>query len=92
MTDEQSEQRHQQRADAAPWWAGTGPVGGVVLILLGVGAGLALFLGGFDSQDELTQLHGAAKVVAVGLVVAGTTLLARRRRPGDEGDAAGSDG
>ncbi|MBJ3810770.1 hypothetical protein JGB26_33875 [Streptomyces flavofungini] len=79
-----------------PWWAGFGPVGGVVLILLGVGGALFLFLGGFDVEGHLMMLHGAAKLVAVGLVVVGTTLLARSRGVGGghggADDAVESDG
>lgn len=71
-----------------PWWAAFGPVGGVVLILLGVGGALFLFLGGFDVEGHLMLLHGAAKLVAVGLVVVGTTLLARGRGVGGSDDGA----
>ncbi|MFD0416005.1 hypothetical protein [Streptomyces sp. NPDC127108] len=69
----------------APWWAGLGAVGGVVLVLLGVGGALVLFLGGFDVEGHLAVLHGAAKLVAIGLVVAGTTLFARSRGVGGGG-------
>ncbi|MFI8852479.1 hypothetical protein [Streptomyces sp. 891-h] len=58
-------------------------VGGLVLVLLGIGAAALLFLGPWEPQEHLGSLYGAAKVVAVGLVVAGTTLLARRRGADD---------
>ncbi|NSC20163.1 hypothetical protein FM076_02630 [Streptomyces albus subsp. chlorinus] len=72
----------------APWWAGLGPVGGAVLIVLGLGAALFLFLGGFDPEGDVTMLHGAAKVVAIGAVVAGGALISRSRRGGGTGSGA----
>ncbi|MGP3975258.1 hypothetical protein ACTWQF_14825 [Streptomyces sp. 8N114] len=60
-------------------------VGGLVLTLLGIGAAAFLFLGPWKPQDHLGILHGAAKIVAIGLVVAGTTLMARRRGSADNG-------
>lgn len=62
-----------------PWWAGFGAVGGVLLVVLGIGMAALVFLGAVEEPDDLPLLHGAAKVLSVGCVVAGTTLLARRR-------------
>lgn len=62
-----------------PWWAGFGAVGGVLLVVLGIGTAALVFLGAVEEPDDLPLLHGAAKVLSVGCVVAGTTLLARRR-------------
>ncbi|WP_431984431.1 hypothetical protein [Streptomyces qinglanensis] len=80
MSDQHTDEPRPPAADPAPWWAGTGPIGGVVLILLGLGAAAALFVTGHAAPDAYLNLYGAAKVVAVGLVVAGTGLLAKRRR------------
>lgn len=62
-----------------PWWAGFGAVGGVLLVVLGIGTAALVFLGAVEEPEDLPLLHGAAKVLSVGCVVAGTTLLARRR-------------
>ncbi|RCG22154.1 hypothetical protein DTL70_16470 [Streptomyces diacarni] len=66
-----------------------GPVGGAVLIVLGSVGALFLFLGPWQPDDHLGIAFGFAKVVAVGLVVAGTTLLSRRRgTDGADGEEA----
>lgn len=64
---------------AAPdtWWASLGPVGGSLLILSGLGLALWAFLDGPGSHASL--IYQAAKIAAIGLVVTGTTLVARRR-------------
>ncbi|MDX3694239.1 hypothetical protein PV726_28660 [Streptomyces europaeiscabiei] len=65
-------------ASSDHWRSGLGgPVGGGLLILLGLGLLLWAFLGRSGSNVPLIYL--AAKIVAVGLVVTGTTLVARRR-------------
>ncbi|MEU3191762.1 hypothetical protein ABZ686_14235 [Streptomyces sp. NPDC006992] len=91
MSDRHTDEPRIPAAESAPWWGGTGPVGGIVLILLGVGAAAALFLTGHAAPDTYPNLYGAAKVVAVGLVVAGTGLLAKRRRTRETCDAARPD-
>ncbi|EYT78770.1 hypothetical protein CF54_35200 [Streptomyces sp. Tu 6176] len=62
-----------------PWWAGLGPVGGAVLAVCGAGLLLWLVLRGADADDDWSRYYGAGKILAIGCVVAGTTLLARRR-------------
>ncbi|MEU6392322.1 hypothetical protein [Streptomyces sp. NPDC046939] len=62
----------------APWWAGLGPLGGVVLVAIGL-ALLLWLVWGSAAGDNWSQYYGAAKVLAIGSVVAGTTLLARGR-------------
>ncbi|MEI5098268.1 hypothetical protein RB200_05910 [Streptomyces sp. PmtG] len=54
----------------------------MILILAGVGVGLLVFLGDFDRDSGLMTLLGTAKVIAIGLVLSGTTLLTRRQGPG----------
>ncbi|WP_245979411.1 hypothetical protein [Streptomyces diacarni] len=76
-------------AEDDAWWSGMGPVGGAVLIVLGSVGALFLFLGPWQPDDHLGIAFGFAKVVAVGLVVAGTTLLSRRRgTDGADGEEA----
>ncbi|MEV7323451.1 hypothetical protein [Streptomyces sp. NPDC093970] len=60
----------------APWWAGIGLPGGVVLVVCGSALLLWLVVGGGATWSSR---YGAAKVLAVGTVVTGTALLARRR-------------
>ncbi|MFE9391853.1 hypothetical protein [Streptomyces sp. NPDC006784] len=91
MSEQHTDRPSIPAADSAPWWAGTGPVGGIVLILLGVGVAAVLFRTGHAAPDAYLNLYGAAKVVAVGLVVAGTGLLAERRRTRETCDAARPD-
>ncbi|MFF9349231.1 hypothetical protein [Streptomyces sp. NPDC014734] len=63
----------------APWWAGLGPAGGVALAVSGAGLLLWLVLRGDAADDDWSRYYGAGKVLAIGCVIAGTTLLARRR-------------
>lgn len=72
------------------WWAGMGPVGGFLLILAGVGLLLWALLGRSTSSPWL--VYQAAKIAAVGLVVTGTTLLARRRTSPRRPEASGQGG
>lgn len=62
-----------------PWWTGLGLIGGLVLLVAGVGLLLWLVWGGSAVADDWSQYYGAAKVVAIGCVIAGTTLLTRLR-------------
>ncbi|MFE4016917.1 hypothetical protein ACFXPZ_05705 [Streptomyces sp. NPDC059101] len=80
MTDKQPEAQDPMPVGSDPWWAGLGPVGGGVLVVLGLGIGAVVFLRAPDWLDGLPHLYGAAKVLVIGLVVGGTALLARRRR------------
>lgn len=68
------------------WWSGIGgPVGGGLLVLAGIGLLLWAFLG--RSGSDVPLIYQASKIVAVGLVVAGTTLAARRRASARRPDA-----
>ncbi|AKA08455.1 hypothetical protein SAZ_04250 [Streptomyces noursei ZPM] len=79
MTDKQSDAQEQAPVEDVPWWATLGPIGGGVLILLGLGLGAFVLLRDSDGSDSWAHLYGAAKVVAFGCVAGGTALLARRR-------------
>ncbi|MEU9125543.1 hypothetical protein AB0C96_37920 [Streptomyces sp. NPDC048506] len=78
--------------DASPWWAGLGPVGGAVLVLLGVVAGVLSFLGLPEGHAVPTALYGAGKAVAIGLVIVGTALIGRLRGAGAPDPDAGAVG
>ncbi|MFF2808342.1 hypothetical protein ACFVT2_14455 [Streptomyces sp. NPDC058000] len=79
VTDKEPDTQDRMPVDDDPWWAGLGPVGGGVLVLLGLAIGAFVLLRDSDSADDLPHLYGSAKVVAIGLVVGGTALFARRR-------------
>lgn len=85
-TDERESPHSEQELGTAPWsWGDLGPVGGIVLALSGTGLLLWGFLGRTSSSPSL--IYQAAKVVAIGLVIAGTTLVARRRGSSQRPDA-----
>lgn len=73
---------HELAASPGSW---AGPVGGFLLMLSGLGLLLWGFLGRSSSSPSL--IYQAAKVVAIGLVVTGTTLVARRRDSSRRPDA-----
>jgi hypothetical protein len=87
MTDKDVERNSEGDYVPGPWWAGLGPRGAVVLIVLGVlaaaWAGLASAMGlgwlPFTSEDLAIGSYQAAKVVAIGLVILVSALLGRRR-------------
>ncbi|WP_016905822.1 hypothetical protein [Streptomyces xiaopingdaonensis] len=60
----------------SPWWAGFKPLGGVLLIVVGLGWVAWALLSG---PDSFMSAYGASKVVAIGCVVIGSALLPRRR-------------
>lgn len=66
-------------AGGASWWAGLGLTGGVLLTVSGTGLLLWLILRGGTDDNDWSHYYGAGKILAIGCVVAGTTLLARRR-------------
>ncbi|MET8468599.1 hypothetical protein ABZY90_33260 [Streptomyces sp. NPDC006422] len=68
---------------AAPWWADLGAWGAVALIAFGALAAAWVTLRLPGTPDNLASgYYGAAKVLAIGMVVAGTALLGRRRTRG----------
>lgn len=84
--DEREKPGTEHELAASPWsWAGLGPVGGCLLMLSGLGLLLWGFLGRSSSSPSL--IYQAAKVVAIGLVITGTTLVARRRDSSRRRDA-----
>lgn len=69
------------RSDArpeAPWWWGIGPVGAVLLIVIGIAGTLWVFVWS-DAMDDTTAGYQTSKVVAIGLVLLGTAVLERFR-------------
>ncbi|GAB1332156.1 hypothetical protein [Streptomyces sennicomposti] len=77
------DRQRDQDTGAAPtedvaWW-GLRVTGGVVLALIGAGLLLWLVLRGESTDSDWSHYYGAGKVLAIGCVVAGTSVLARRR-------------
>ncbi|MCK7626068.1 hypothetical protein MUU72_23670 [Streptomyces sp. RS10V-4] len=87
MTDKQTDSPDHPPVAYGPWWAGLGPIGGALVLVLGLGLAAYVFLWGEGTLGD-TRLYGAAKCVAIGLVVLGTTLLGRRRDRKRSGDAS----
>ncbi|KNE80895.1 MULTISPECIES: hypothetical protein [Streptomyces] len=81
MTDEDVERTDERVHPVEPWWAGTGTWGAVALIVVGGVAAAWFFLGLPGTSDEAAAqgYHQAARVIAVGSVIAGCALLGRRR-------------
>lgn len=62
------------------WWADLGTWGAVALIVCGgLAAAWAFFRLPGTPDESASGYYGAAKVIAIGLVLAGSTLLGRRR-------------
>ncbi|WP_244950462.1 hypothetical protein [Streptomyces griseofuscus] len=76
-----------------PWWADLGVWGAVALIVLGALAALwvSFRLPG-TPEEPATGYYGAARVIAIGLVIVGGGLLNRRRaRSGAAGETSGAE-
>lgn len=88
MTDKDVERTDERVRPVEPWWAGTGTWGAVALIVVGGVAAAWVFLGLPGTSDEVAQGYlQAARVIAVGSVIAGCALLGRRRARAGVGEA-----
>ncbi|MCZ0984547.1 hypothetical protein [Streptomyces diastatochromogenes] len=80
MADKDVEQTDERGHDPGPWWAGFGTWGAVALIAFGGLAAAWVFFRLPGTPEELASgYYQAARVIALGLVIAGGTLLSRRR-------------
>ncbi|MER6386082.1 hypothetical protein [Streptomyces sp. NPDC001250] len=80
MADKDVEQTDERGYDPGPWWAGLGTWGAVALIVFGGLAAVWVFFRLPGTPEEpASGYYQAARVIAIGLVVAGGTLLSRRR-------------
>lgn len=61
-----------------PWWWGIGPVGAVLLIVIGIAGTLWVFLWS-DAADDTTAGYQTSRVIAIGLVLLGAAVLERFR-------------
>ncbi|MFD8390224.1 hypothetical protein ACFV2N_13710 [Streptomyces sp. NPDC059680] len=80
MADTDVEQGGERGYDPGPWWAGLGTWGAVALIVFGgLAAAWVFFRLPGTPQEPASGYYPAAKVIAIGLVIVGCTLLGRRR-------------
>ncbi|MBJ6998722.1 hypothetical protein ACFYMX_04955 [Streptomyces griseofuscus] len=93
MPDKSVERSDDQGHGPVPWWADLGVWGAVALIVLGALAALwvSFRLPG-TPEEPATGYYGAARVIAIGLVIVGGGLLNRRRaRSGAAGETSGAE-
>jgi hypothetical protein len=70
-----------------PWWSELGPVGGVVLIVVGVAAAVWTFLKLPGTPDFASPAYyGAGRALCVGVAVAGAALFTRSRTRSSRAD------
>jgi hypothetical protein len=80
VTDKDVEQTDERGYDTGPWWAELGTLGAVAMIIVGGLAAAWVFLRLPGTPENLaTGYYQAAKVVTIGLMIAGSALLGRRR-------------
>ncbi|QIY57223.1 hypothetical protein HEP86_25225 [Streptomyces sp. RPA4-5] len=80
MADKDVEQTDERGYGPGPWWADLGTWGAVAAIVLGSLVAVWVFFRLPGTPEEpASGYYGAAKVIAIGLVVVGSTLLGRRR-------------
>ncbi|MER5542414.1 hypothetical protein ABT072_08130 [Streptomyces sp. NPDC002589] len=80
MADKDVEQTDERGYGPGPWWASLGTWGAVALIVFGGLAAVWVFFGLPGTPEEpASGYYQAARAIAIGLVVAGGTLLSRRR-------------
>ncbi|MFJ9410459.1 hypothetical protein [Streptomyces sp. NPDC101393] len=96
MTDRDDQQADERADGTGPWWTELGTWGAVALIAFGGLAAAWVFFRLPGTPENLaTGYYGAAKVIAIGLVLTGTALLGRVRArsapaaEGNEPDATG---
>ncbi|MFI1766668.1 hypothetical protein ACH41H_32080 [Streptomyces sp. NPDC020800] len=79
MADKDVEQIDERAYGPAPWWADLGMWGAVALIVLGGLAVVWVFFRLPGAPQELASgYYSAARIIAIGLVAVGCTLLGRR--------------
>ncbi|MDQ0812743.1 hypothetical protein QFZ63_004457 [Streptomyces sp. B3I7] len=76
--------RHHQE----PWWWGIGPLGAGLLVLVGVGSLVWVFARPSGSSDNPADGYQAAKIMCVGLVLVGGSVLQRFRSRATRGRKA----
>ncbi|MCF3133837.1 hypothetical protein [Streptomyces olivochromogenes] len=80
MADQDVEQTDERGYSPKPWWADLGTWGAVAVIAFGgLAAVWAYFRLPGTPDESASGYYGAAKLIAIGLVTVGCTLLGRRR-------------
>ncbi|MFI1367508.1 hypothetical protein [Streptomyces griseochromogenes] len=83
MPDKDVEQTDERGHIPGPWWADRGTWGAVTLIVFGgLAAAWVFFRLPGTPEEPASGYYGASKVIAIGLVTVGCTLLGRRRTRG----------
>ncbi|MFY4722769.1 hypothetical protein [Streptomyces sp. LaBMicrA B280] len=93
MSDRGVERSDDEGHGPVPWWADLGVWGAVALIAFGGLAAVWVSLRLPGTPTELASgYYGAARVVAIGLVIVGSSLLNRwRARSAAVGESTGAD-
>ncbi|MEU8705115.1 hypothetical protein [Streptomyces sp. NPDC048565] len=87
QADPDVEQADQREMGAGPWWVDLKAWGGVVLIAFGALAVVWLFFRLPGAPEGLgTGYYSAAKVIAIGLVIVGSSTLTGLRRGSGDAD------
>ncbi|MFD8327939.1 hypothetical protein [Streptomyces lydicus] len=80
MADKDVEQTTERGYVPGPWWAELGTWGAIALIVFGgVAAAWVSFRLPGTPEELASGYYQAARVIAIGLVTVGCTLLGRRR-------------
>ncbi|MFF7947083.1 hypothetical protein [Streptomyces griseorubiginosus] len=80
MTDKDIEDADERDYAPGPWWADLRTWGAVALIALGaLAAAWVWFRLPGTSAEPATGYYQAARIITIGLVIVGCTLLGRRR-------------
>ncbi|MGV9245425.1 hypothetical protein [Streptomyces sp. NPDC003710] len=80
MADKDVEQTGERGYVPGPWWADLGTWGAVALIVFGgLAAAWVFFRLPGTPEEPAAGYYSAARVIAIGLVAVGCTLLGRRR-------------
>ncbi|EDY56963.1 MULTISPECIES: hypothetical protein [Streptomyces] len=80
MTDEDVQQTDARDDGPGPWWADLGTWGAVALIAFGALAAAWVYFRLPGTPEELAVgYYQAARIIAIGSVIVGCTVLGRRR-------------
>jgi hypothetical protein len=80
VTDKDIEQADERGDGPGPWWADLGTWGAIALIALGALAAAWVYFRLPGTPEELAVgYYQSARIIAIGLVIVGCTLLGRRR-------------
>ncbi|WP_020116235.1 hypothetical protein [Streptomyces canus] len=80
MTGKDIEHTDERGYDPGPWWADLGTWGAIALIVFGALAAAWVYFRLPGTPEELAAgYYQAARIITIGLVIVGCTVLGRRR-------------